>query len=127
MKYKVEKRRDNINHRDLYIPQPAAGQPVGIKEICDKINEMCTVTPADVVAVVNALQTVVGNCLAAGNSVRLGDLGNFWIKMNATAAASPDEVTAANINEVGVKFRAAPALKHRINNVRFERQESEKN
>lgn len=125
MKYKVEKRRDNINHRDLYIPQPAAGNPVSIQEICQKINDMCTVNPAGVVAVVNALQTVVGNCLAAGNSVRLGDLGNFWIKMNANAAASPEEVTAANINEVGVKFRAAPALKHRINSVHFERQEPE--
>ena len=72
MKYKIEKRRDNINHRDLYIPQPVAGQPIGVDEIARQINNMCTVTPADVAAVLEALQIVIARNLSQGNSVRLG-------------------------------------------------------
>lgn len=120
MKFKVEKRRDNINHRDLYIPQPVAGQPIGVDEIARQINNMCTVTPADVAAVLEALQIVIARNLSQGNSVRLGKVGSFWVKMNTTAEATPNDVSAENIKEVGVKFRANAELKKLLNEVRFE-------
>lgn len=120
MKYKIEKRRDNINHRDLYIPQPVAGQPIGVDEIARQINEMCTVTPADVAAVLQALQDVIARNLKQGNSVRLGKVGSFWVKMNATAETAPEDVSAKNIKEVGVKFRANAELKQMLNDVSFE-------
>lgn len=120
MKFKVEKRRDNINHRDLYIPQPVAGQPIGVDEIARQINNMCTVTPADVAAVLEALQIVIARNLSQGNSVRLGKVGSFWVKMNTTAETAPDDVSAENIKEVGVKFRANADLKKLLNEVRFE-------
>lgn len=120
MKYKIEKRRDNINHRDLYIPQPVAGQPIGVNEIARQINEMCTVTPADVAAVLQALQDVIARNLKQGNSVRLGKVGSFWVKMNATAETAPEDVSAKNIKEVGVKFRANAELKQMLNDVSFE-------
>lgn len=125
MKYKIEKRRDNINHRDLYIPQPAAGQVVGVDEIARQFNDMCTVSPADVVAVLQALQDVVGRCLAQGNSVRLGKMGSFWVKMNATAEETPEAVTANNVKEIGVKFRANAELKKFLNEVHLERVKSD--
>lgn len=120
MKYKIEKRRDNINHRDLYIPQPVAGQPIGVDEIARQINEMCTVTPADVAAVLQALQDVIARNLKQGNSVRLGKVGSFWVKINATAETAPEDVSAKNIKEVGVKFRANAELKQMLNDVHFE-------
>lgn len=120
MKYKIEKRRDNINHRDLYIPQPVAGQAIGVDEIARQINDMCTVTPADVAAVLQALQDVIARNLKQGNSVRLGKVGSFWVKMNTTAETAPEDVSAKNIKEVGVKFRANAELKQMLNEVHFE-------
>lgn len=104
MKYKVEKRRDNINHRDLYIPQPAGGQRIEIKDICQQISDKCTLTTSDIVAVVAALEESIGHHLASGNSVRLGSLGSFSPRMSATASESPEEVSADNITNVGVRF-----------------------
>lgn len=121
MKFKVEKRRDNINHRDLYIPQPVAGQPIGVDEIARQINNMCTVTPADVAAVLEALQIVIARNLSQGNSVRLGKVGSFWVKMNTTAESAPDDVTVENIKEIGVKFRANAELKKFLNEARLEK------
>lgn len=121
MKFKVEKRRDNINHRDLYIPQPVAGQAIGIDEIARQINNMCTVTPADVAAVLEALQIVIARNLSQGNSVRLGKVGSFWVKMNTTAESAPDDVTVENIKEIGVKFRANAELKKFLNEARLEK------
>lgn len=83
MKYKVESRRDNINARTVYIPQPAGGQTIDVKEISRRIEGMCTVTKADVAAVLQALESVVGAALAQGDSVRLGTLGSFRVKMSA--------------------------------------------
>lgn len=122
MKYKIERRRDNINHRDLYIPQPVAGQPIGVDEIARQINEMCTVTPADVAAVLQALQDVIARNLKQGNSVRLGKVGSFSLKMSATAATTPEEVSAENIKEVGVRFYATPELKQMLRSTHLERE-----
>lgn len=114
MKYKVESRRDNINARTVYIPQPAGGQTIDVKEISRRIESMCTVTKADVAAVLQALENVVGAALAQGDSVRLGTLGSFRVKMRATSATSPEAVTADNITDIGVSFRATPDLKQRL-------------
>lgn len=126
MKYQVEPRRDNINRRTVYIPQPAGGQPLDRREISRRINNMCTVTPADVSAVLDALESVIGNALAQGDSVRLGSLGSFHLRMSARSAATPEEVTSANIKEVGVAFRATPELKQRLAAARLERVEPAK-
>lgn len=120
MKYKIEKRRDNINHRDYYIPQPAAGQVIRVDEIARQINDMCTVSRADVVAVLQALQDVMVRNLKQGYSVRLGKVGSFSVKMSATPADAPENVTADNIKEIGVKFRANAELKQLLNEVRLE-------
>lgn len=120
MKYKIEKRRDNINNRDYYIPQPAAGQVIRVDEIARQINDMCTVSRADVVAVLQALQDVMVRNLKQGYSVRLGKVGSFSVKMSATPADAPENVTADNIKEIGVKFRANAELKQLLNEVRLE-------
>lgn len=120
MKYKIEKRRDNINHCDYYIPQPAAGQVIRVDEIARQINDMCTVSRADVVAVLQALQDVMVRNLKQGYSVRLGKVGSFSVKMSATPADAPENVTVNNIKEIGVKFRANAELKQLLNEVRLE-------
>lgn len=121
MKYKVQKRRDNIKGRDLYIPQPAGGQPVDIKDICFEISDKCTLTKADIVAVVAALEESIGRHLTEGNSVRLGSLGSFSPRMSATTSESPEDVGPENITNVGVRFCPSPALKQRLNGAHFER------
>lgn len=120
MKFKVEKRRDNINHRDLYIPQPVAGQPIGVDEIARQINNMCTVTPADVAAVLEALQIVIARNLSQGNSVRLGKVGSFSLRVSTTPETAPEAVTADNVKGIGVRFCANVELKKRLNEVRLE-------
>lgn len=120
MKFKVEKRRDNINHRDLYIPQPVAGQPIGVDEIARQINNMCTVTPADVAAVLEALQIVIARNLSQGNSVRLGKVGSFSLRASTTPETTPEAVTADNVKGVGVRFFANVELKKRLNEVSLE-------
>lgn len=120
MKFKVEKRRDNINHRDLYIPQPVAGQPIGVDEIARQINNMCTVTPADVAAVLEALQIVIARNLSQGNSVRLGKVGSFSLRVSTTPEAAPEAVTADNVKGIGVRFCANVELKKRLNEVCLE-------
>lgn len=126
MKYKIESRRDNINKRTVYIPQPAGGQTIDVKEISRRIEGMCTATKADVAAVLQALESVIGTALAQGDSVRLGTLGSFRVKMSAKAAKSPEAVTAANITDVGVSFRATPELKQRLTASKLERVDTEK-
>lgn len=111
MKYQVIPFVDNINHRRLYMPQPAAGSPLDLLDIAHHISQTCTLTRPDVMAVLAALEDSIALALLHGHSVRLGCLGSFRIRMKATPAARPEDVTAANVRGLGIAFRPSPYMK----------------
>lgn len=120
MKYQVERRYDAINDRDVYIPQPAPGEYKNTREISEVINECCTVSPPDVVAVVLALEMMVARELGRGNSVRLGMLGSFSVTMQAKASERAEDVQASDVTRVGVRFCPSRELKQLLNSARIE-------
>ena len=73
-----------INPRDKdaspkYYGQVQASGDVSIREMATRIQSTCTVTKADVYAVLVALEDVIMEALQSGEIVRLGDLGTFQI------------------------------------------------
>ena len=73
-----------INPRDkeaapkFYARAQASGD-VSVREMAERIQASCTVTKADVQAVLVALEDVIIDALKGGEIVRLGDLGTFHI------------------------------------------------
>ena len=114
LQYQIEKRYDRINERTIYIPQPAPGNPVGLDRLAQDISEQCTVSKADCLAVLEALQDNIATHIAQGNPVRLGILGSFRPKMTAIPAEDPRDVTADNVKAIGVQFRATNQFKARL-------------
>ena len=53
------------------------GQPVPVKKVAKRLSQMCTVTYADVMAVLGELPGVMADYMAQGKSVRLDGLGTF--------------------------------------------------
>lgn len=121
MKYEIQKRYDAIADRDVFIPQPIHGNTLDAYDISSEISQKCTLTRADIAAALVALEEAIGDAIARGDSVRLGDLGTFSVRMGASAAATPEEVSTANIRKVGVAFRPSPRLKERLAALLFER------
>ncbi len=62
----------------VYYPSAVTvGQPVPVKKVARRLSQMCTVTYADVMAVLGELPGVMADYMGQGKSVRLDGLGTF--------------------------------------------------
>ena len=88
-----------------YYAQSQARGEMGIREIAERIHQMCTVTRADVMAVLTGL----------------GELGSLQLSLSGEGAATEDTYTDSMIEKVRVLFRPGTVMQEAINNLAFER------
>ena len=90
--YSVVKRNNPLDQDALpkFYAQAQANGHVEIREMADRIQKTCTVTRADVMAVLVALEDVIMEALEGGEIVRLADLGTFQIGLSGRGAETED-------------------------------------
>ena len=71
------KKQHNQKYGVWYPTAITVGQPVPTKKVAQRLSAMCTVTYADVMAVLGELPGVMADLMAQGKSVRLDGLGTF--------------------------------------------------
>ena len=67
------------------------GQPVPAKQLARRLSQMCTVTYADVMAVLGELPGVMADFMGQGKSVRLDGLGTFRYTLDTQGVESEAE------------------------------------
>ena len=76
----------------VYYPSAVVmGQPVPVKNVAKRLSRMCTVTYADVMAVLGELPGVMADYMAQGKSVRLDGLGTFRYTLKTKGVADEAE------------------------------------
>ena len=91
--YSVVERKDPQNPEvpgKFYAQAQARGE-AGIRELSQRIQQSCTVTRADVMAVLIALEDVVSDSLANGEIVRLGELGSLQVSLKGKGSDTAEE------------------------------------
>lgn len=80
--------------------------PVDTQELAEAISGKCTVTPADVHAVIRSLPEVMAFYMENGRSVHLDGLGSFFYKLSCAGQGvdTPEEVSAEQVQAVRVQF-----------------------
>ena len=72
----------------VYYPSAViVGQPVPVKKVAKRLSQMCTVTYADVMAVLGELPGVMADYMGQGKSVRLDGLGTFRYTLKTRGVA----------------------------------------
>ena len=106
--YKSAMRRSSKTAPGKYYPTAVSVGRVTTDELCDEIEEISTVNAIDIVAVLKALNTVIGRHLAAGQTVQLKGLCNVRLTAQSKGAgvATPEEVSADQISGYRVVFAA---------------------
>ena len=92
-----------------------------IRTLSERIQDACTVTRADVVAVLVALESTISSCLANGEIVRLGDLGSLQVSISSTGAPTAEEFNSSMIKRTRYLFRPGETLAAVQANMKFER------
>lgn len=90
--------------------------------VVSKIEDRCTVTRPDILAVLAALVDDIKDRLQSGQIVELGELGNLQLTVhNKGGAASAEEWTSDLIKKASIVFRPSTALKHIAETTTFSR------
>lgn len=109
---------------NLFYAQAKARGEADIRTLSDRIELMCTVTRADVMAVLVALESVIKECLSNGEIVRLGELGSLQLSLSSKGSNSKKEFTSSMIHKTRILFRPGETLSAMQKMLHFERVET---
>lgn len=104
-----------------YYAQAQARGVMGIREIAERIQRECTVTRADTMAVLTALEDVVSEGLQSGEIVRLGELGSLQLGLSGKGAEVEEEYHVGLIERARINFRPGLTLQDALANLSYER------
>ncbi|WP_287678291.1 HU family DNA-binding protein [Bacteroides sp.] len=123
--YSVVERKDpqNPGMEGKFYAQAQARGEAGIRELSQRIQQMCTVTRADVMAVLIALEDVVSDSLSNGEIVRLGELGSLQVSLSGEGATTKDEYHDGLIQKAKILFRSGRTLSNMLTTLRYEKVE----
>ena len=119
--YSVVKRNNPLDQDAVpkFYAQAQANGHVEIREMADRIQKTCTVTRADVMAVLVALEDVIMEALEGGEIVRLADLGTFQIGLSGRGAETEDAYDVSMIRKARINFRPGIALSGILTSLSF--------
>lgn len=87
---------------------------VDINELAQEMAAESTVTRHDIKAVVSSLEDHILSNLRRGNTVKLGDLGSFSLKLRSSLVDKPENVNPSMVKGVRVQFTPSKAFKNAV-------------
>jgi len=107
----VERKNPSLKNAPIkYYAQAQASGDVDSDEMATRIEKNCTVTRADMAAVLTALEDTIVEGLEKGEIVRLGKLGSFQIGLNGKGADTEKDFSTTLITKAKINFRPGTAL-----------------
>ena len=115
-----------INPRDKeaapkYYGHVQANGEVNVREMAERIQMNCTVTKADVYAVLVALEDVIIDALKSGEMVRLFELGTLQIGISSKGAVTEKDFNDSLIKKARINFRPGTALNGILTNLTYQK------
>ena len=124
-KYKLINRRNlgkdaSENPRKFYAQAVSNGY-MTFDELCADIAEQCTLTSADVKAVMDRMNYVLDKHLKAGRIVQFGEIGSFRLAVGSTGSLTEEEFSDSQIKKPKIVFQPGSRLQDTRTLTKFER------
>lgn len=105
----------------LFYAQAVMSRRVVFDDLCDEIAETCTLTSADIKAVLDRVIWAMVTHLRNGEIVQFADLGNFRIAIGSPGVSNPEDFNAVMIRRPKVVFSPGKRLRDMRNLAKFNR------
>ena len=105
----------------LYYALAVNTRRVDFDDLCDEIAETCTLTSADIKAVLDRVIWAMVSHLKNSELVQFEDLGNFRISVGSTGSATPEEFSASILRKPKVVFHPGKRLQEMRDVAKFAR------
>lgn len=125
LNYKLVERR-NLGKDVAEAPKKMYAQAVNngyvyFDEFCEDIAETCTLTSADVKAVLDRLNYMLNKNLKAGRIIQLGEFGNFRLSIGSTGSVPGTDFLSSQIKKPKIIFTPGKVLQTTRKITLFER------
>ena len=110
--------RDRESEAKFYGNVKSSGD-INIREMAERIQGSCTVTKADVYAVLVALEDVIAESIQKGEIVRLMDIGTFRVGISTKGALKEEDFNDALIKKTRILFRPGSVLQNALAQINF--------
>ena len=107
------------NDPPMYYAQAQARGSINIREMAERIQSTCTVTKADVYAVLISLEDVVKEAIQNGEIVRLGELCTLQVGLSGKGTLTEEEYEDSLIKKARINFRPGPVLAAALETLKF--------
>ena len=107
------------NDPPKYYAQAQARGDVSLREMAERIQSTCTVTKADVYAVLVSLEDVVKDAIQNGEIVRLGELCTLQVSLSGKGAVTEEDYDTSLIKRAKINFRPGTVLANALASLTF--------
>ncbi len=123
IKYNVVDRHNpqKPDEPNKFYPSVVVTGKTSLRQVAKRAAEMSTVSMPDTVAVIEALLAIIPDEMSKGNSVKLGEFGSFWVRVQTEATDSAEGVNASKITKVLPRFTAGKEFKTALQMIEFEK------
>lgn len=121
LRYKIIKQRNPLdeNKKEMYYPRLTGRQVYNLDNVASYITDRSSLSKADIVATLVALEEAVPHLLKNGYSVSLGSLGTFSLQARVQTSTEREKVSWRDFLTLKVRFRIGKGLKLDKSNVHF--------
>ncbi|MFL7870452.1 MAG: HU family DNA-binding protein [Anaerolineales bacterium] len=121
VKYNVVERPNPLDREapKKFYPSIHSSGRKSLRQLTGRITQMCTVSSADTLAVLESFLTIIPQELAEGNIVELGDFGSFWLRSNSEGSEQVELVTGNQVKSILPRFIPGKEFKKALATVDF--------
>ncbi len=120
MMYSIAKRENPLNRADSkYYATAEYGEEIDIHQLAKDISKSCTLTPADIVAVIESFLDKMPQYLKNSNRIRLDNFGIFKLSFSSKGHEKQEDVSANDIIAPRVLFTPCAKLKKELSDVSY--------
>lgn len=105
-----------------FYASPVMSGELTLAGLTKAIEKNCTVSGADIRAVLYAMVDVAIDSLADGSIVRLGDLGSLRVSLSSEGKTSPEQVKTDAIKSTSVIFTPGTRIKEMLETVKYQKE-----
>jgi predicted histone-like DNA-binding protein len=118
------KSQQKINPRDLTAPRKyyataVTGSIVDLEELAEFVSDQSTISEADILGVLKAMERTMVREMLKGRSIRLGDIGSLVMTIQSEGQEKPEDVTSSSIKKARVNFRPGKRLRKMLKSLDF--------
>ena len=114
--------KDNTATPKKFYAQAVNNGYVSFDELCSEIVENCSLTSADVKAVMDRMNYILDKNLKAGRIVQFGEIGSFRFALGSTGAKTEKDFATSQIKTPKIVFTPGSKLRETRVLTTFERE-----